>query len=184
MGTFTLSSFIWNSSQSTLPALDMTIFLFTASCMTGQKSTSNISHHYLPENPSGLEARAHGHCWKQAPDIRGMCTISPLTPLLISIKTGQRKHPDSSLLHLVQLNSVNQNRSGVEISVKLNLPMPLDVVSNFSVNVAYNKISGWWTLYIHVGGERTSPLHCLMPSAHWLDVWPPKTFLRRRKQLW
>lgn len=57
----------------------------------------------------------------------------------------------------MQFYSVNQERSGVEISGKLNLPMPLDVPSNFSVNGAYNTISGWQKLHIHVGGERTSP---------------------------
>lgn len=112
----------------------MPIFLFTASSATGQKATSNLPQHHLPENPSALEARAHGHCWKQAPAIKGMCTISPLTPQLISIKTGQRKHLDSPLVYFVQFYSVSQNRSGVEISGKLNVPMPLDVASKFSVN--------------------------------------------------
>lgn len=105
---------------------------------------------------------------RQAPAIRGMCAISPITSLLISIKTGQRKHPDSSQVHFVQFYSVDQKRSEVEISGKLNLPMPLDVASNFSVNGACNTISGWQTLHIHVGGERTSfcPAWC-----HLLNGW-------------
>lgn len=35
--------------------------------------------------------------------------------------------------------------------------MPLDVASKFSVNWAYNTVSGWQTPHIHVVGERTSP---------------------------
>jgi len=115
MGPFTktLSSSTQNSSYSSLPALDMPIFLFAASDRTGQKAMPNPPHHHLPETPSVLEAKAHGHCGKQAPAVRGMCVTPPFTPQLIAIKTGQKRHPDLSLVHFVQFYSIEwKKKSG------------------------------------------------------------------------
>lgn len=54
MGPFTktFNSSTLNSSQPTLPALDMPILRFAVSSRTGQNAMSNLPHHHLPENPS------------------------------------------------------------------------------------------------------------------------------------
>lgn len=145
---------------------------------------SNLPHHHLLENPSGLEAKAHGHCRKQTPANRGVWATSPLTPQLISFRSGQKKHPIYPLCTLFNSTVLSWKTRVVEISVKLNVPTPWGIASYFSVNGAYDTIPGWQTPLVHVRGERTSSKHGLRLSARQLGCGATKTSLRCGRQPW
>lgn len=90
------------------------------------------------------------------------CATSPLVVKLNTIKSDQKKHPDWPLVHFVQLHSITPRKKSGRNELQTKCPNVLRCCWwFFSVDGAYDTISGWETPYIHVGGERTTSFVCL-----------------------
>ena len=92
----------------------------------------------------------------------------PSPPSWFPLKLAKRNILIYPWCTLFNSTASSQKRRVVDISGNLNVPTPWDVTSSCSVNGAYDTIPGWQTPHVHVGGERTSSLHCLRLSAQWL----------------
>lgn len=103
------------------------------------------------------------------PQPSGACVQHlPSLPSWFPLKLAKRNiliYPWCTLLNSI---ASSWKRRATEISGKLNVPTPWDVASYFSVNGAHDTIPGWQTPHVHVGGEKTSSLHCLRLPAQWL----------------